>query len=469
LLFPEPAAAAHFLLNGCIIRLQRCSGTAIERYGALWFPADDEVYFVIHKFLPATVAAWALASPTKQVVLLDALWGLPDGFQYLSHDTFEYDVRRGALSSERLRYKPVIFQESETGEWKLTRVARKRARNRCLPISDIREVTRVTHAIAMRLGKAVQVMWFCSVDERAGVGRNIPWFMLDGPQTTTQLRSIAPGLVRCTIQTEGDLANLPADRFVLDLEPEASLFRNEAFLDQIVEIALHRHLPVVMRGSTLGHAYYTLERKGVSVVATDSTRTRTRQRQVFKKLVRDEIPTHIVEQGEKVTVAKIAKSESRAALVIKIYEETQELLAAQTPQEVTAELADLLEIIRSLCLATGIDFREVERAADAKRGARGSFSRNVVLLETSWPTWKERPIQSDEATISLHELGQVFRTGKLRLVNFAAAVSQGGAIVELKDGTQVAVRIVDKGIELKELESVGTGEAQLSFEFEEQR
>jgi predicted house-cleaning noncanonical NTP pyrophosphatase (MazG superfamily) len=427
---------------------------------------DDEVCFVVHKFLPATVAAWALANPTKQVVLIDALWGLPDGLQYLSHDTFEYDVRRNALSSETPRYKPVILQESETGEWKLTRVARNLARNRCLPIGDIREVAQVTHAIATRLGKAIQIMWFCCIDDRAAVGRNIPWFMLDAPQTTNQLRSIAPGLVRRVIQTDSDLLNLPAGRFVLDLEPEASLFRKEEFLDQIVEIALQRDLPVVMRGSTLGHAYYTLERKGVSVVATESTRPRTRQRQVFKKLVRDEIPTRSVEQGEKVTVAKIAKSESRAALVIKIYEEAQELLAAEAPQDVAAELADLLEIIRSLCLATGTDFREVERTADAKRSARGSFSRNVVLLETSWPTWKEKPNESGETTISLRELGQVIHTGKLHLVNFAAAVSKGGAVVELKDGTQIAVRIVDKGIELREPESVRVGEAQLSFAFD---
>jgi hypothetical protein len=124
--------------------------------------ADNEICFVIHKFLPATVAAWALSDPQKQVVLIDALWGLPDGLQYLSHDTFEYDVRRRTLSSETLRYKPVILQETETGEWKLSRVARNLARNRCLPIGDIREVAEVTHQIATRLGKARLTRQFSS-------------------------------------------------------------------------------------------------------------------------------------------------------------------------------------------------------------------------------------------------------------------------------------------------------------------
>lgn len=89
--------------------------------------ADHEVCFIVHKFLPATAAAWALADPSKQVVRIDALWGLPDGLQYLSHDTFEYDVRRRFLSSETPRYKPHILQEADTGEWKLAHVARKLA------------------------------------------------------------------------------------------------------------------------------------------------------------------------------------------------------------------------------------------------------------------------------------------------------------------------------------------------------
>jgi hypothetical protein len=236
---------------------------------------DDEVCFVVHKFLPATVAAWALSNPTKQVVLIDALWGLPDGLQYLSHDTFEFDVRRATLSSETLRYKPVILQESDTGEWKLAHVARKLARHRSLPLGDIREVAQVTHSIATRLGRAIQIMWFCSVDERAAVGRNIPWFMFDAPQMTGRSKSLAPGFVRRTIQNDADLTNLPDGRFILDLEPEASLFRKDEFLDKITEIALQRDLPVVMRGSTLGHAYYTLGSHGRRHRKSTNTRAPT--------------------------------------------------------------------------------------------------------------------------------------------------------------------------------------------------
>ena len=97
---------------------------------------------------------------------------------------------------------------------------------------------------------------------------------------------------------------------------------------------------------------------------------------------RDEIPARIKEKGDKDTVARIAKSESWAALVIKMYEELQELLSAQAPREVAAELADLLEIIRSLCLATGVDFPDVERG--------GACGANLCRLRASSSAGEQR-------------------------------------------------------------------------------
>jgi hypothetical protein len=92
-----------------------------------------------------------------------------------------------------------------------------------------------------------------------------------------------------------------------------------------------------------------------------------------------------------------------------------------------------------------------------------------VLLETSWPAWKEKLPESGDATISLKELGQVIHTDNLHLINFAAAVSRGGAVVELRDGTQLVIRIANKGIEVNEIEGVKVGDAQLSFAFNDRR
>jgi hypothetical protein len=76
-----------------------------------------------------------------------------------------------------------------------------------------------------------------------------------------------------------------------------------------------------MSGSILGHAYYTLERKGISVITDTSGRSRVRQRQIFGKLVRDEIPAKIAEHGERANLAQVAKPKSRTALVVKLFEE----------------------------------------------------------------------------------------------------------------------------------------------------
>ena len=48
---------------------------------------------------PQRLPLGALAYPDRQVVLVDSLWGLPDGLQYLNHDTFEFDLKRGETSS----------------------------------------------------------------------------------------------------------------------------------------------------------------------------------------------------------------------------------------------------------------------------------------------------------------------------------------------------------------------------------
>ena len=92
----------------------------------------SEICFILHRFIPATSAAWALADPKSQVVRVDSLWGIPDGLQFLPHDTFEYDVRRQRSSSDTTRYKVSFIQEVEDGSWKEVKIARRFGRSRSL-------------------------------------------------------------------------------------------------------------------------------------------------------------------------------------------------------------------------------------------------------------------------------------------------------------------------------------------------
>lgn len=153
--------------------------------------------------------------------------GLPDGLQYLPHDTFEYDVKRNAISAERIRYKPAFLQEVADGTWHRIRVARAQTRHRSLGTPDLREVARVTHAIAVSRGQPTQIMWFCGVAEEADVGRNVPWFMQDPEGTDTGPRKrFAPGQKRFVIRSMADLEQargIGASNYVLQLEPEVEL------------------------------------------------------------------------------------------------------------------------------------------------------------------------------------------------------------------------------------------------------
>jgi len=431
----------------------------------------EEICFIFHKFIPATVAAWALAKPSQQLVLVDSLWGLPDGLQYLPHDTFEFDVRRNGISAEHIRYKPKFLQETDNGEWKLINVARNVARHRSLSLADLREVATQTYRIASRLNKPIQIMWFCAVPQSVGIGRNVPWFMMD-PEPISGLprRPIAPGKKRISIRSVDDLSSArlrQAGRFILSLEPESNLFRSSEFLETVVSVSLEKNFPVSMTGSILGHAYYTLERKGVTVVTDTSKRSRVRQRQVFRKLVRDEIPAKIAEHGERANLAQIAKHESRTALVVKLFEETQELLRASSPKEVTTELADLLEVVRALAAATGADWEEVQIVAEDKRQSRGSFARNVVLMETSWPRWVEPKKQQDQQVIPLKELGEIAGNKGEYLLNFASVIAKGANnTVDLGDNLRVSISIVDGGIRIVRIDNPQKADRrQLEFGF----
>lgn len=416
----------------------------------------DEVCFILHKFIPATAAAWAVAYPDKQIVRVDSLWGLPDGLQFLPHDTFEIDVKRQDISSERLRYKPKFLQETEDGSWRVIRVARQYGRRRSLSRSDALEVANETFRIAERTGRAIQVMWFCGIPEELGVGRNVPWFSMPPERHQGRERAISPTLHRFAITNMDDVVNaakLPTAKYALYLSPQdPDLFRSDSFLNAVAQVAEDKNFPVVITGSILSHAFYMLEKRGLTVVSADEpNRSRTRQRKIFNKLVRDNIPEQINSHGERAALATISKSEARPALVVKLMEEAHELLDARTPSEVTAELADMLEVVRSLCSATGAEWSEVQSFAEAKRLARGSFDRNVVLVETSWPAGNAIESTLAPVSISLADLGVIRSEGPSHVVPYAALLANGAPrLVTLASGQVVTISMDGQGIKLVE-------------------
>lgn len=415
----------------------------------------DDVCFLAHKFIPARAGAWVRADPATAMVRVDSLWGVPDGLQYLPHDTFDCDVRRKAVSAERLRYKPRFIQECDDGTWRELGVRRTLARSRSLSTDDALAISTASHAIATAAGKPLLIMWFCGIPIELGIGANLPWFSMP-PNTASALRGEAvfprwPRLILHTLEDVAAALDTGVKKSILVLEPELALFRDDRhFLSEVIKLALRDNCPVQLAGSTLAHAHYQLEKAGVTVVAADGPAwSRTRGRRNFAKLVRDDMPAQIAGRGELVVQSRLPRSEMRRALAAKLLEEAQELLAATDPDDVKGELADLLEVVRAMADVTGIGWPEVETAAAEKRERRGGFGDGTVLVGTEWPA-VDRTAQRGPPMVTLRGLGKVLSDGWRGTASYNALLAAHTDGVEIEvGGRRITLRLTRDGIVLE--------------------
>lgn len=100
----------------------------------------------------------------------------------------------------------------------------------------------------------------------------------------------------------------------------------------------------------------------------------------YNKLVRDKIPEIIAESGKKAETKILSNEEFLLELQKKAKEELSEYLNAKTEQESVEELADLLEIIRSLAVLHGASFDDLEEVRRKKAADRGGFEKKIFLI-----------------------------------------------------------------------------------------
>ncbi|MCP8896351.1 nucleoside triphosphate pyrophosphohydrolase [Shinella daejeonensis] len=374
--------------------------TALEGRGV----EEENYMFLFHAFLPARASAWAYAKPNSPTVIVDALWGLPDGLQVLPVDTYEVNVARNEVVKTKSTFKPKFLTELEDGTWDYRHVKSKSGRNQVLSLSDKVEIAKRTKDISDKLGDEAQIMWFCDIPDGYKVGRNLPWFRSrekfdPAPRQEVQFKPFP-------VSKPEDLIKLPPEKVTIQLLPEANLIRDESFLDKIVDIAKEKQLPVQLEGSILSHVFYKLNQAGISVVLSNSPKYyRKRQKKIFGKLVRDKIPTNIAAGGEAVREAKIAKSDLNIALAGKLLEEVEELLKASSREDQAAELSDILEVLKGLAKAYNVEWSDVETLALQKAEKRGGFEDGRVLIETALPH-RDSLLERDEH-VRITDLGRV--------------------------------------------------------------
>lgn len=97
----------------------------------------------------------------------------------------------------------------------------------------------------------------------------------------------------------------------------------------------------------------------------------------YNKLVRDSIPEIIEASGKKCVCSTLSDDAYLAMLDEKLNEELEEYQESKSMEE----LADLLEVIRTVAAARGSSIEEVEAIRRDKAEKRGGFEKKILLTE----------------------------------------------------------------------------------------
>lgn len=100
--------------------------------------------------------------------------------------------------------------------------------------------------------------------------------------------------------------------------------------------------------------------------------------QIYNKLVRDKIPEKIEKNGEIPITSILNDNEYKRELEKKLYEEYNEVISASGKDRIE-ELADMLEVIKSLANIEGKSLEDVIKVSSEKREKRGGFDNRIFL------------------------------------------------------------------------------------------
>lgn len=99
-----------------------------------------------------------------------------------------------------------------------------------------------------------------------------------------------------------------------------------------------------------------------------------------EKLIRDKIADFVLKERGEVLTTRVASSEELLQLLKnKILEEAEEVFKANTKEELAEEMADLLEVMKSLAEKENI-VEEIFLKRESKLLERGSFDLGIVLI-----------------------------------------------------------------------------------------
>ena len=128
-----------------------------------------------------------------------------------------------------------------------------------------------------------------------------------------------------------------------------------------------------------------------------------------EKLIRDHLPSILRAKGIVLNERIMDQEEFISKLKAKLLEEAQEVNASQNLEDLSEELADMLEVIQSIAKATGLSMQQIEQKRVEKLQTKGGFDCKIyckcVDIEENNPAinyYLENPQKYPETTSEYH-------------------------------------------------------------------
>lgn len=366
-----------------------------------------KIAFIFHNFIPASAAAFAYVQPKKRKVLIQSLWGLPEGLYFYSNDMYVVDTKTQSLHNidkkdfhieTKKRYKHSFVSSDENGIWQRFPLKPPYDWKSSIPKEEwISHIALESRRIAELEDSELSIMWFVDVPTDVCEKQVFPWhhesFNLKQAAIQKKPRTKTPFDRILIIRTMDDLTNLRNEtkkddpsKIYINIEPtEDNLLRNKDILQEIGNLAKNVNATIMLEGSILSHAYYQLCQTGANVEINNSFEDIFLDEQEFNKLVRDKVPDNIENGGELVTVCKLKESSKLKALKDKLVEEVFEVLDSENNTDTIKELADVYEVLDALLDHLQISKEDLIKEKEKKLLKAGGFLDGKVLLKTGNP------------------------------------------------------------------------------------
>jgi len=379
---------------------------------------DLSFIFILHNFIPSISSAFAYAEPNNRNVLIESLWGLPEGLYYYTHDKHIVDTKHIDLSAvtisdisvakKTINAKNNFIFSDANGKWIYNQVSPDYIwKLAILRESWLKEIAINTRRISEYVGTSISVMWFVGVDSNVYDCNVFPWyheyFKYDTAARQANRKKHRNELsyaickntdiekLRQTVQSD----NRKNIKYLLLMPVENNMIRSKEFIKEVGEIACNLGAVVILEGGVLSHAYYQLKSTGAAIELKnpfDNIVSNVKH----GKLVRDKIPNKIQSGGEIAIINKLSDNDLIEQLKIKLIEEAFEVLDAENTDDLIQELADVLEVVDSIIEKQKINKESVNTAKVRKKEKVGGFEDGIILEKTAISLYKSTDTPNDD-------------------------------------------------------------------------